>query len=447
MRVRLPLLFSRNTPGIKRFVPRSLLGRTLLIMLVPLVLVQAIALQLFYGNHLGIVSRRLSSAIAGEIYYTVELMQQFRNPIDREWALEMARQQFTLAMHMEPGAVLEPQPRLNIPGPMDDDLDAALTEKFNVPFTMDWTSDPRSVLIRLQLPDGVLDVEAPRKRLAIGTFFLFVGWLVGSALLLFGIAALFMRNQVRAIHRLARSAEAFGMGRDVPQIRPEGAAEVRQAAAAFNRMQERIRRFLAQRTEMLAGVSHDLRTPLTRLRLALAMLPRTDELRQDVAEMTADVEEMDRMIGGYLAFARGEGTEQAESVNLAIILDDVAAGARRAGALLDLDVPSDLTLKLRADAVRRAITNLVDNARRHARHVVLAAVPQGRSVLVTVDDDGPGIPADKRESVFRPFESGSIGGTGLGLTIARDIVRAHGGEIVLEDSPLGGLRARIRLPV
>ena len=156
-------------------------------------------------------------------------------------------------------------------------------------------------------------MEAPRKRLAIGTIFLFVGWLVGSALLLFAIAALFMRNQVRAIRRLARSAEAFGMGRDVPPIRPEGAAEVRQAAAAFNRMQERIRRFLAQRTEMLAGVSHDLRTPLTRLRLALAMLPRTEELRQDVAEMTADVEEMERMIGGYLAFARGEGTEQART--------------------------------------------------------------------------------------------------------------------------------------
>ena len=343
--------------------------------------------------------------------------------------------------------MLEPAKRTNILGPMDDDLAAALTEKFNVPFTMDWTSDPNQVLIRVQLPDGVLDVQAPRKRLAIGTIFLFVGWVVGSALLLFSIAALFMRNQVRAIRRLARSAEAFGMGRDVPPIRPEGASEVRQAAAAFNRMQDRIRRFLAQRTEMLAGVSHDLRTPLTRLRLALAMLPRTDELRQDVAEMTADVEEMDRMIGGYLAFARGEGTEQAQPVNLSAILDDVAAGARRAGTVLDLDVPADLTLKLRRDAVRRAITNLVDNARRHATHVALAAVAQGRSVLVTVDDDGPGIPADRRESVFRPFQSGSSGGTGLGLTIARDIVRAHGGEIVLEDSPMGGLRARIRLPV
>jgi two-component system osmolarity sensor histidine kinase EnvZ len=163
--------------------------------------------------------------------------------------------------------------------------------------------------------------------------------------------------------------------------------------------------------------------------------------------MTADVEEMDRMIGGYLAFARGEGTEQALPINLSAILDEVAAGARRAGTRLELNVPADLTLKLRADAVRRAITNLVDNAGRHAGRVVLAAVAQGRSVVVTVEDDGPGIPADKRENVFRPFESGSSGGTGLGLTIARDIVRAHGGEIMLDDSPLGGLRARIRLPV
>jgi two-component system osmolarity sensor histidine kinase EnvZ len=238
------------------------------------------------------------------------------------------------------------------------------------------------------------------------------------------------------------------MGRDTGPIKPEGASEVRQAATAFNRMQERIRRFLAQRTEMLAGVSHDLRTPLTRLRLALAMLPGDEELRQDVAEMTADVAEMDRMIEGYLAFARGEGVEQAEPVDLTAVLEEVAAGARRAGATVVLDVPETLTLPLRADAVRRAITNLVDNARRHARHVTLGASTMGaRNVQVTVDDDGPGIPPDRRESVFRPFESGAAGGTGLGLTIARDIVRAHGGDIMLEESPLGGLRARIRLPV
>jgi two-component system, OmpR family, osmolarity sensor histidine kinase EnvZ len=432
---------------VKRMLPRSLLWRNLLMILIPLLALQAVALQMFYGSHLDLVSRRLSGGIAGEIEFTLELMQRFPGHENTLWILRTARDLFTLEMTLTPGATLSARPQINILGPMDDDLAAALEEKVRLPFTMDWTSDPRSVLISLQVAEGVLTIEAPRKRLYTGTIYLFVGWLVGTAVFLFLISALFMRNQVRAIRRLASAAEAFGMGRDIGPIRPEGATEVRQAAAAFNRMQERIRRFLAQRTEMLAGVSHDLRTPLTRLRLALAMLPPRREIEEDVAEMTADVEEMERMIGSYLAFARGESIEQAEAVNLSSVLEDVAAGARRAGAEVALSVPPALTLPLRADAVRRAITNLVDNARRHARHVAVAALDQGRSVLVTVDDDGPGIPVDRRESVFRPFESGAGGGTGLGLTIARDIVRAHGGDIVLEESPLGGLRARIRLPM
>jgi two-component system osmolarity sensor histidine kinase EnvZ len=317
-----------------------------------------------------------------------------------------------------------------------------------LPFATDWQTDPQSVIILIQMPDGVLSIDAPRKRLYTGTFYLFLVWTVGSALLLFTIAAIFMRNQVRAIRRLAAAAEAFGMGRDQGPIKPEGAAEVRQAATAFNRMQERIRRFLAQRTAMLAGVSHDLRTPLTRLRLALAMMPAEERLEQEIAEMTDDVEEMERMIGGYLAFARGEGAEQVEETNLTAVLEEVAAGARRAGARIALNAPDVLRLSLRAAAIKRAVTNLVDNARRHARTITLTAEPAGtRLVMVTVDDDGPGIEPSQRESVFRPFESGAKGGTGLGLTIARDIVRAHGGDIVLEDSPLGGLRARIRLPV
>jgi two-component system, OmpR family, osmolarity sensor histidine kinase EnvZ len=437
----------RMTSGgwVKRVLPRSLLGRSLLMILLPLVLLQAVALQFFYGSHLDIVSRRLTGGVAGELAYTLELLNRF--PDDQSWILRMAHEEFDLVLRMEPGAILPKTRRVNVLGPMDDDLAVALQEKVRLPFTMDWTSDPYSVLIRAQLPNGVVDIQAPRKRLYTGTIYVFVLWLVGTALLLFCIAALFMRNQVRAIRRLAGAAEAFGMGRDIGPIRPEGATEVRRAATAFNRMQERVRRFLVQRTEMLAGVSHDLRTPLTRLRLALEMMPPREELRQDVAEMTADVEEMERMIGGYLAFARGEGTEQAEPVNLSVVLEEVAAGARRSGAAVEVDVPPALTLPLRADAVRRAITNLVDNARRHAHRVALAAMPQGRMVFVTVDDDGPGIPPERRESVFRPFESDAAGGTGLGLTIARDIVRAHGGEIVLEDSPLGGLRARIRLPV
>jgi two-component system osmolarity sensor histidine kinase EnvZ len=432
----------------KRVVPRSLLGRSLLIILLPLLLLQAIALQIFYGSHLEVVSRRFATAVAGEIGYTVDVMRRFPNPADHDWILREARDQFDLDIGLKRNATIMPIKHKPILGPMDDDLAAALIEKIGLPYQMDWTSDPQFVHVQVQLQDGVLEVLAPRKRFYTGTIYLFMLWMVGSALLLFTIAALFMRIQVRAIRRLAAAAEAFGMGRDRGPIKPEGAVEVRQAATAFNRMQERIRRFLLQRTEMLAGVSHDLRTPLTRLRLSLAMLPQRDELRPDVQEMTADVEEMERMIGGYLAFARGEGAEQAQDVDLSAMLEEVASRARRAGAEVALEAPAGLNLPLRPDAVRRAITNLVDNARRHAHRIALTALSQGgRIVQVTIDDDGPGIPAERRESVFRPFESGATGRTGLGLTIARDIVRAHGGDIVLEDSPLGGLRARIQLPV
>jgi two-component system, OmpR family, osmolarity sensor histidine kinase EnvZ len=433
---------------IKRLLPRSLLGRSLLMILLPLLILEGVALEVFYGSHINVVSRRLAGSVANELGFTIDLMDRFPGAENTGWILDLARSRFGLDIRLDPGARLATTESVNVFGPMDDDLRAALTAALHLPFFMDWSSNPTAVPVQIQVPDGVLEVRVPRKSLYVMTFYLFVLWVVGVAALVFAIAALFMRNQVRAIRRLAAAAEAFGLGRDADPIKPEGALEVRRAATAFNRMQERIRRFLTQRTEMLAGVSHDLRTPLTRLRLALAMLPAREELRSDIAEMTTDLAEMERMIGAYLAFARGEGAEQAEPVDLAALLDDVAVRARRGGADVALDVPAELTLHLRADAARRAITNLVDNARRHARHVVLAAAPLGtRGVQVTVDDDGPGIPPELRESVFRPFESGASDGTGLGLTIARDIVRAHGGEIVLEDSPLGGLRARIRLPV
>ncbi len=431
----------------RKLLPRSLLGRSLLIILVPLLVVQAVALLIFYGSHLNLISRRLSGAVAGEIAQSISLLQSTNDSADHAWILATAQRDFELRMRVQPGARLPPDHRINILGPMDDDLAIAMRELVGLPFRMDWENDPTSVLIDVQLPDAVLHVEAPRKRLYTSMIYVYVLWLGGSSILLFSIAALFMRNQVRAIRRLAEAAENFGLGRDTGAIRPEGATEVRKAATAFNRMQERIRRFLTQRTEMLAGVSHDLRTPLTRLRLALAMLPGDAALAVEAAEMTADVEEMERMISGYLAFARGEIAEQAQEIEIFALLEEVAAGARRAGAEIAVESADPLTLFLRPDAIRRAVTNLVDNARRHAQHIGLSALEAGRTVLLMVDDDGPGIEAERRESVFRPFESGATGGTGLGLTIARDIVRAHGGDITLEESPMGGLRARVRLPL
>ena len=435
---------------LRRFLPRSLLARSLLIILIPLLLTEAIALQIFYGSHLNIVSRRLSSAVAGEVLETLDLLSRFPTPADQDWIIASARSHYGLVMTLEPGAQLRFGRRTNIIGPADDDLAAAMTQIVGRPFTMDWTSDPQQVLLRVAIGNGVLAIEAPRKRLDTGAIYLFMLWLTGSSLLLFAIAALFMRNQVRAIRRLSRAAEIYGTGRDTGPIKPEGAQEVRRAASAFNRMQERIGRFVTQRTEMLAGVSHDLRTPLTRLRLTLAMLPRSNnetDLTADIAGMVGDVDEMERMIDGYIAFARGEGAERIRSVDLSSIVEDVCRGALRSGIAVELAEAERIDLPLRPDAMRRALTNLVDNAQRHATRVAVGLQAQRRQVQVLVDDDGPGIPSDKREAVFRAFESGSGGRTGLGLTIARDIVRAHGGDIVLEASPLGGLRARVWLPL
>nr|WP_137180045.1 ATP-binding protein [Roseomonas sp. AR75] len=443
-------------------MPRGLLGRSLLIILLPLVILQGVALQVFYGSHLDVISRRLAGAVAGELSFVVELLQRDPSPENRAWVFREVAWRFDMALAFEAGATLGPTPdrATSLPLlPLEEDLARAMSERVGRPFDADWVTDPRSVIIRIQLPGGVLHAEAPRKRLFSGTLYYFTIWLLGTSALLFLVAALFMKNQVRAIRRLAGAAEAFGLGRDFGAIKPEGAAEVRQAAHAFNSMQERIRRFVAQRTEMLAGISHDLRTPLTRMRLALAVLPRTEEEEEDVAALTQDVEEMERMVAAYLAFARGEGGEQSRPADLAEIVRDVAQKARRDGAEVAVEAPGSLVLPLRQDALRRCLANLLDNARKHARRIAVAVTEAPREVAVagerpaagwaqvTVDDDGPGIPEAQREEAFRPFATLSAGGTGLGLAIARDIARAHGGDIVLEDSPLGGLRARVRLPV
>jgi two-component system osmolarity sensor histidine kinase EnvZ len=438
--------------GLRRLVPRGLLGRALLIILVPLVVLQAIALQLFYGSHLDVISRRLAAGVAGDVAMVVGLLERETEAEDRTWIFREAAWRLDLSLAYEAGARLAQtgmRPASMPLLPLEEDLAAAMQERVRLPFDADWQTDPRSVIIRVQMDDGVLHVEVVRKRLFSGTIYLFVIWLVGSSLLLFLVAGIFMRNQVRALRKISAAAEAFGMGRTVGPMKPEGAAEVRQAATAFNRMEDRIRRFVDSRTEMLAGISHDLRTPLTRLRLGLAMLPEV--AREDAAAMTEDVEEMDRLIGAYLAFARGEGVEQPEETDLAMLLRDVVLRQSRGGVAIPYEGPDMLLMELRAGAMRRCFGNLLDNARKHAKRVTvtLTQQPRGQNGIwadITIDDDGPGIPEAAREDAFKPFTSFTHGGTGLGLAIARDIARAHGGDVFLEDSPLGGLRARIRIP-
>jgi two-component system osmolarity sensor histidine kinase EnvZ len=432
----------------KRLLPRSLYGRSLIIIILPLVLAQLIATWIFYDRHWDTVQRRFATSVAGDVALMLDTMRYVdRSELPSLFAQASASTE--LYYMFRPDEALPVDARETGLSQIEEQLGAALNERVRLPFLIDDDFDPRDVLISIELQDGVLQVAAPRKRLFTPTTYIFVLWMAGSSLVLLAIASIFMRNQVRALRRLAAAAERFGKGRDAPDFRLEGATEVRQAANAFLKMRDRIRRQITQRTEMLAGVSHDLRTPLTRMRLALELMR---DKEPTVGELKADVMAMERMVQGYLDFARGEGPEQPRDVDLVLLIEEVAAAVRREGAQVSLALPEEFVLPLRPDAMRRCLANLLGNARRFASHIWVQVLPLRQGVDVLIDDDGSGIPPAERENVFRPFfrldaaRSPTTGGVGLGLTIARDVARGHGGELTLEDSPQGGLRVRLHLP-
>jgi two-component system osmolarity sensor histidine kinase EnvZ len=440
---------TRASIWLKRLLPQGLLGRSLLIIVTPLVVLQLVSAYVFYGSHWETVAKRLANGLAGDVGTVIESLRAFPDPESRMLIVSIAASKMELDVRFTEGDILPNRPQPPLHGFLDRALAEALRERVQRPVLFDTDSLEREVVIRVQLSDGLLEVYAPKKRLFSSTTYVFILWMLGTAMLLFGVATVFMRNQVRSVRKLASVADGFGKGRDVPVFKPEGASEVRQAAMAFNLMRERIQRQIQQRTEMLAGVSHDLRTPLTRMKLQLAIMG-------DIygrAELDEDVAEMERMVEGYLAFARGEGSERPVSTDLPALVDDVVARYRRQGCTIDLHSEGNIVMPLRPNALQRALGNLIGNAIRYGGHVWVRVGTRKDAAEVLIDDDGPGIPPDRRDEVFKPFtrletsRNAATGGVGLGLTIARDIVRGHGGDILLEDSPLGGLRARVRLPL
>jgi two-component system osmolarity sensor histidine kinase EnvZ len=441
-------------PGLwlKDALPHGLLGRSLLIIVVPLVVLQLVSAYVFYASHWETVARRLAKGLAGDIGAVIESMRAFPDPESRRIVLSIASEKMELDIRFTPDGILPNQPPSPPNSFLERAMEDAMGERVQRPYRFDTDALEREVVILVQLSDGLLEIYAPKKRLFTSTTYVFILWMLGTAMLVFGIATVFMRNQVRSVRKLAVAADRFGKGQDVLGFKPEGASEVRQAAQAFNLMRERIQRQIQQRTEMLAGVSHDLRTPLTRMKLQLAMMGDLDGR----AELDEDISEMELMIEGYLAFARGEGTETPVETDLPALVEDVVGRFRRQGAQIDLHSEGDLRMPLRPVALSRVLANLIGNAIRHGRsggHVWVRVGRRQGAAEILVDDDGPGIPPESRDDVFRAFtrldppRAAAGGGVGLGLTIARDIVRAHGGEINLEDSPLGGLRVRLRLPL
>jgi two-component system osmolarity sensor histidine kinase EnvZ len=433
---------------VKRRLPASLFGRSLLIIVLPITIMQIAVTYVFFDAHWQTVNSHLTEGVAGDIAWVLKSYEAAPDPANLARLAERAQQTLSLSVAVQEGAVLPKGRRPSLLVAVDRSLRKALSEHIDAPFWFDTARYPAYVDIRVKIPQGVMRVIVAKDRVFATRGHIFLLWLTVATFLLTTVSILFIRNQVRAIERLAEAAEGFGRGVDVP-FRPHGAREVRQAARAFLSMKARIQRHVDQRTTLLAAVSHDLRTPLTRLKLELEL----SEPGSQVEAMRADVAEMEHLIDEYLAFARGEGSESVETVDVRRLLEEVSAAAFRAGALTEISAEKDLTARVRPNAVKRALSNLIMNAADHAGHVAVSAeAGQAGAVRILIDDDGPGIDDERYEEAFAPFSRldderhPNQKGVGLGLAIARDIIRGHGGDLTLGRSPLGGLRASISLP-
>ena len=427
----------------KGWMPTGLYARALLIMIVPMVVLQSVVAFVFMERHWNTVTQRLSAAVVQDVAALIDVYKGYPQDKDRVLLRRIAQDRLGLVVDFLAVGDMPP------PGPkpffslLDQSISKQLGRQIGRPFWIDTVGRSNLVEIRVQLDDAVMRIFAQRSAAYASNSEIFLFWMVGTSSILLFVAVLFLRNQIRPILRLADAAESFGKGREVPNFRPRGAREVRRAANAFIEMKSRVERSIEQRTTMLAGVSHDLRTILTRFKLELELIGDTP----DAEGMRKDVDEMAAMLEAYLAFARGDSGEQAQPTDMHAALEELRGDAERQGHAATVQFHGQPVVTVKPAAFKRCLANLVSNAARHADAIAITGHRDHRYLTVTIDDDGPGIPQSMREEVFKPFlrlddaRNQDEGGTGLGLAIARDIARSHGGDITLGDSPMGG-RAR-----
>lgn len=435
----------------RALLPRSLYARALIIIIAPIVILQSVLAFVFMERHWSTVTHRLSAAVTRDIAAMLKVMETYPGAENEETVIRIAREQLNLNISIlppDPLPTVAPKPFFTL---LDRTLSNEIRQQIAKPFWIDTVGRSNLVEIRIQLPDKVVQVFARRSQTYASNSYIFLSWMVGTSVVLLAIAIIFMRNQIRPIQKLANAAEDFGKGRDHPNFRPAGALEVRRASRAFIKMRSRIQRQLEQRTAMLAGVSHDLRTILTRFKLQLALLPN----QQDVAEMEQDIADMQTMLEGYLAFARDDTDEQSSDIDITALIDELCRHAELEGKKVSSTFKGEPVVHVRPLSFKRCLANIWNNAIKLSSTLKINAVHEHGWLTITIEDNGPGIPEAERENVFKPFYrvdqarnlNKDHAGTGLGLAIALDIARIHGGDIVLSDSPLGGLKAMVRIPV
>lgn len=427
---------------LKSLWPRGLFGRAALILIAPVIAIQLVVSTAFIQRHYEDVTRQMVRGLDGPLNLLLN-----RSLSDPEGAADLAT---ALGLQLLLPAA-QPIPAADSYLWWDVSARFVITGLRDIVpnvRVVDLSSDRRQVRVWVDTLRGPVSMFIERSRVSASNPHQLLVLMIATSVLMTLVAFIFLRNQLRPIARLARAADAFGRGQTT-EYRPRGAQEIRAAGTAFLDMRNRIERQIEQRTLMLSGVSHDLRTPLTRLRLGLSMLP-DDE---DVQALLRDVSDMERMVDEFLAFARGDAMEEPVETDLRAIVTRAVEDACRVGQPVILaELSGAGVAMIRPMAVRRALDNLIGNAVRHGKNVHVSMVATERSIRLSVDDDGPGIQKDRREEAMQPFarldaarDPNRGGGAGLGLTIAMDVARSHGGTLRLGDSALGGLKAEIVL--
>ena len=449
MRVKLPQKVDDEINHFRQKVmPKTLFFRTMLLVIVPLIVVQIVSIAAYFDSSWGKVGRKLSDSLTENIAFIVALNEQ--NPDNLSELKKLATDLYGIDVEY-----LQNEDKYKMLASAKNNkmvtgfFEKSLKRRFSNAKTNVYQEDKKHLIVFIETERGVYQFKTATKNIFNSSVFGFIAWMMGTSFLLFGVSVLFLRKQAKSITELANSADSFGRGVDTP-FKPYGSVEVRQAGVAFNKMKERIKRQMSERIQMLAGVSHDLRTPLTRMKLMLAM----NKNMEDYQSFADDVSEMEKMLEGYLAFARGEGGEQSVDVDMNALICELVGKLKAQNYEIEYEPQNNIRHILgREQALKRMFSNIVSNACRYGKHIKVDLQENNNRLEITVDDDGPGIPSDKREDVFKAFyrleesRNKETGGVGLGLAITKDVVRSHGGVIRLLDSPLGGLRVEVKLPL